>query len=237
MKKISIVSLASFVFLLLCSTVAVALKNAFSDALTALIVGVVILIVSGVLAFVLKENTKVNILCFLLSSVAMGVLIRAWYINRGFDNSFAVMTFISLGAVLYLWVFFALSKIPFIHKSKAAYTCLCVIYAVLSGVFYFLVMLNTETTFVSTCGYYMIIELAFIFAMSLEVNNREELIRNLALSTYSVFIVAIIAGVVIVAALAGGDCDCDCGADGCCEPDCCDCIDCFDTDKKRKKKK
>ena len=83
----------------------------------------------------------------------------------------------------------------------------------------------------------MIIELAFIFAMSLEVNNRGELIRNLALSTYSVFIVAIIAGVVIIAALAGGDCDCDCGADGCCEPDYCDCIDCFDSDKKRKKKK
>jgi hypothetical protein len=173
----------------------------------------------------------------MLSSVAMGVLIRAWYINRQFDNSFAVMTVISLGAVLYLWIFFALSKIPFIHKSKAAYTCLCVLYAVLSGALYFLVMMNTETTFVSTCGYYMIIELAFIFAMSLEVNNKKELIRNLALSTYSVFIVAIIAGVVIVAALAGGDCDCDCGADGCCEPDCCDCIDCFDSDKKRKKKK
>ena len=237
MKKITIVSLASFVFLLLCSTVAVLLKGLLTDALTALIIGAAILVVSGVVAFAVRESTRINILCIALSSVAMGVLIRAWYINRGFENSFTVMTVISLGAVLYLWIFFALSKIPFIHKSKTAYTVLCVLYAVLSGVFYFVVMVNTETTFVSTCGYYMIIELAFIFAMSLEVNNRKELIRNLALSTYSVFIVAIIAGVVIVAALAGGDCDCDCGADGCCEPECCDCIDCFGSDKKRKKKK
>lgn len=237
MKKITVVSLASFAFLLLCSTVAVILKSLLTDALTALIIGAAILVVSGVVAFAVRESTRINILCIALSSVAMGVLIRAWYINRGFDNSFAVMTVISLGAVLYLWVFFALSKIPFIHKSKTAYTVLCVLYAILSGVFYFLVMLKTETTFVSTCGFYMIIELAFIFAMSLEVNNKKELIRNLELSTYSVFIVAIIAGVVIIAALAGGDCDCDCGADGCCEPECCDCIDCFDSNKKRKKKK
>ena len=83
----------------------------------------------------------------------------------------------------------------------------------------------------------MIIELAFIFAMSLDVNNKRELIRNIALSTYSVFIVAIIAGVVIIAALAGGDCDCDCGADGCCEPDCCDCSGCSDSDNKKRKEK
>jgi len=71
MKKISIVSLASFVFLLLCSTVAVALKNAFSDALNALIVGVVILIVSGVLAFVLKGKSFVR-----------GVLITASHVKK-----------------------------------------------------------------------------------------------------------------------------------------------------------
>lgn len=237
MKKITLVSLASLVFLLLCSGVAVLLGKVLDDALVALFIGIAILVASGILAFVVRESTKINILCFILSAVAMGVLIRAWYINRGFDNPFSLMALISLGAVLYLWVFFALSKIPFIHKSKAAYTCLCVLYAVLSGLFYFAVMLNTETTFVSTCGYYMIIELAFIFAMSLEVNNKEELIRNLALSTYSVFIVAIIAGVVIVAALAGGDCDCDCGAEGCCEPDCCECIDCFGSDNNKRKKR
>jgi hypothetical protein len=241
MKKISIVSFASFVFLFLCSAVAVLMKNVFDSAISALAVGVVILIVSGVIAFVVRERMIINMICFLLSSVAMGILIRAWYINRGFENSFGTVCMVSLATVLYLWVFFALSKIPFIHKSKAAYTVLCALYAVLSIVFYFVVMLNTETTFVSTFGFYMIIELAFIFAMSLEVNTKEELVRNLTLSTYSVFIVAIIAAVVIIAAAAGGDCDCDCGADGCCDDGCADCCDCGggsgETSRKKANKK
>ena len=235
MKKISIVSFASFLFLLLCSGVAVLVRSLFSSALMPLIIGVAILLASGIIAFVVRESTKVNMLCFVLSSVAMGLLIRAWYINRGFNNTFLIMCLISFAAVFYLWVFVALTKIPFIHRSKIKYITLCVIYAALSAVFYFAVMVKTETTYVSTFGYYMIIELAFIFAMSLEVHTKEELIRNLTLSTYSVFIVAIIAAVFIALAAADGDCPCDIGADGCCE-----CADCCDLDigaERRAKKK
>ena len=218
MKKITIVSLASLVFLLLCSLVEQIISPFMSNQILALVLGISALIASGILALCVRESRAVNIICFLLSSAAMGFLIRAWYINRGFNNSFSIMFLVSLAAVAYLWCFFALSKIPFIHKSKAAYAVLCVAYAVLSLVLYLVVMLNTKTTYVSMFGYYMIIELAFIFAMSLEVNNTDELIRNLTLSTYSVLIVAIIAAVVILIAAAGGDgCDCDCAPDGCCE--------------------
>jgi hypothetical protein len=218
MKKITIVSLASLVFLLLCSLVEQIISPFMSNQILALVLGIGVLIASGILALCVRESRVVNIICFLLSSAAMGFLIRAWYVNRGFNNSFSLMALISLAAVLYLWCFFALSKIPFIHKSKAAYAILCIAYAILSLVLYLIVMLNTKTTYVSTFGYYMIIELAFIFAMSLEVNNTDELIRNLTLSTYSVLIVAIIAAVVILIAAAGGDgCDCDCAPDGCCE--------------------
>ena len=64
-------------------------------------------------------------------------------------------------------------------------------------------MLSTATEFVSTIGFYAFIEASFIFAMSLEVNNKEELIRNLTLSTYSVFAVAIIVAVIGIMAAAG----------------------------------
>ncbi|MBO7304238.1 MAG: hypothetical protein J6V09_03365 [Clostridia bacterium] len=226
MKKISIVSSASLGFLLLCSAVAIILRGIINDAVVSLIIGVVILAASGIVAFAVRERKSINILCILLSAVAMGFLLRAWYINRGFDNPFWVMTLISLSTVLYLWVFFALTKIPFVHKSKTAYFLTVALYLVLSVVAYFTVMVKTETTYVSTFGYYMIVEMAFILAMSLEVNNSDELIRNLALSTYSVFVVAIIAGVIILAAAGGGDCDCDCGPDGCCDRDCCEVCDC-----------
>lgn len=226
MKKITIVSLASFGFLFLTSLCARLTRGVFSGALAPLIIGLSILIVSGVLAFIIREKLSMNLICFVINSIAMGILIRAWYILRGFDNSFGVMLIVSLATVIYLWVFFALSKIPFIHKSKAAYIALCVIYACLSALIYYIAVLKTETTYLSTFGYYMILELAFIFAMSLEVNTKEELIRNLTLSTYSIFLVAIIAAVVVVIAAASGDCSCDCGPEGCCDGECCECLDC-----------
>lgn len=234
MKKISLVSAASFLFLGVSSFVAVMLREVLTHQLLALVLGALILVFSGVLAIFGKDRVALNATCFFISSVAMGVLIRAWYINRGFDNSIGLMLLISLLAVAYLWVFFALSRLPFIHGSRGAYVAFCIIYAVLSGVGYFIVMINTDTTYVSTFGYYMMIELAFIFAMSLKVNNGRELLRNLTLSTYSVFAVAVIVAVfVIIAALSDGGCDCD----GC---DCCDGIDCADfsdgNEKKNKKK-
>ena len=241
MKKITVVSLASFLFLTLCSTVAYLLRWALCEEVTSLVLGLVILALSGVLAIIAKERVWLNLLCFLLSSVAMGVLIRAWYITRGFDNSYVTMLAVSLCTVAYLWVFFAVSRIPLFRRSRKAYIIYAVLFAALSGIGYLVVMLNTKTTFVSTFGYYMILELAFIFAMSLEVENKRQLLRNLTLSTYSVFAVAVGVIVAIVLALVcgeGGDCDCDCDGDCCeCADACggCDC-DLGSSDYKKKKK-
>lgn len=244
MKKISIVSSASLGFLLLASAVAILTLSVFKEAEAALFAGIATLVATGALTLIIKERKTVNIVCFVVNAAAMGCLIRAWYLFRGFDNSFITMFFVSLATVLYLWVFFALSKIPFIHRSKAAYTVLCIAYVLLSVLVYVIAVATTHTTYLSTFGYYMAIELAFIFAMSLDTENPDELIRNLTLSTYSIFIVVIIAAVV-VAVIAGGDgdCDCDCGPEGC--ECCCEGLDCFDgcncggerTVQKAKKKK
>lgn len=234
MKKISIVSLASLLFLSLCSAVARLTRDLFPGATVALIVGGVVLCISGALALILGRRLWANVLCFFISALAMGILIRAWYLVRGLDNTFAVMMLVSLAAVAYLWVFFALSRLPFIRQSRVAYTVLCIVYLLLSIGGYLAVMLNTKTTFVSTFGYYMGLELAFIFAMSMEVSTPEALIRNLTLSTYSILVVALIAGVIALMAVAGdGDCDCG-GCDGC---DCCDCSGFGDGQGKSNKKK
>lgn len=234
MKKITLVSLASFVFLLMSSAVAVLTKRILTDAVLSLIIGVAILLISALIALLVREKTEVNILCFVISSVAMGILLRAWYINRGFDNGFDVMLLVSLAAVLYIWIFFALTKLPFVKGSKRAYIALAIIYLLVSAALYILVVLTTKTTYVSTFGYYMVIELAFIFAMATESENADELIRNLTLSTYSIFGVAIAVAVFIVIAAAGGDCDCDCDGD-CVE--CCDCIEPLSERKNKKSKK
>ena len=224
MKRTVTVSMASLLFLLLASAVAYFTRSVFTSVWIALGVGLGILALSGAIAFFVKERVELNLLCFFISAVAMGVLIRSWYIFREIDNSPKTMILVSLCAALYLFLFFALSRLPFVHNSKGAYVALCVLYAILSVAAYIFVVAKTETTYVSTFGYYMSIELAFIFAMSLEVENRSELIRNLTLSTYSIFLVAIIAAVIALFIAGGdGDCDCDCGPDGCC-----DCLECCD---------
>ena len=240
MKKIGVVSIASFLFLGLCSVSEFLLRDLLTHQVYTLLIGVGILTVSGIIALLSRENAVLNTVCFLLSSVAMGVLIRAWYINRGFDNTLPVMLLISFCTVLYLWLFFALSRLPFISRSRTVYLIFAASYAVLSGIIYLIVMLNTRTTFVSTFGYYMLIELAFILAMSMEVENGKQLWRNLTLSTYSVFVVALGVAVAVILALVcgeGADCDCDCGGCECLE--CCDGVDLSSgggADKRRKNK-
>ena len=226
MKKITVVSLASFIFLFICSLVAKITMPFFSDYATPLIIGVSVLAGSGLLAFIVRENVKTNILCSVISAVAMGFVIRAWYILRGLENSITVMTLISLGAVVYLWIYFAIIRIPAVKESAGVTVAVTVLYSLISLIIYLLLVFGTETSFVSTIGFYAFMELSFIFAMSLEVNNNKELIRNLTISTYSVLIVAIIVALFALAA-SGGDCDCDCGG--------CDC-DCGGKPKKKPKR-
>ena len=239
MKKIALVSAASFLFLMICSIVARFTKGLFfgQKMVLPLIIGIAILAVSGIIALIVRENTKVNVFCFILSAVAMGFIIRAWYILRNLDNSIFTTLLISLGAVVYLWIYFALIRIPVVRESAGVTVAVSALYVIISIVIYVLLVLKTETSFVSTVGYYAFIELSFIFAMSFEVNNNEELMRNLTLSTYSVFVVAAIVGVIALMAAAGdGDCDCDCG--GCdCDGSCCDCGGSDGTKVKKKRKR
>lgn len=237
MKKITIVSLISFAFLFICSLIAKMTMHTFSGYKAPLIIGVGILALSGIIALIVRENTPVNIVCAVLSAVAMGIIMRSWYILRELEPSLAITTLISFGAVVYLWVYFALIRIPVIKESAPITVAVSVLYAILTLVAYLIIVFNTKTSFVSTVGYYAIMELSFIFAMSFEVNDKNELIRNLTLSTYSVLIVAIIVLVIALIAAAGGDgCDCDCGG---CDCDGCDCdgCDCGSGSSSGKKKK
>jgi len=244
MKKIISVALSSLGFLLLCSFTELLTRNILFDFILTLILGIAVLIISGIIALFSGARVALNAVCFILSSAAFGVLLRAWYINRGFKNSAVTMLLISLCAALYLFLFALISQLKPFSNSRRAYVILALVYGALSGVAYLVVMLTTKTTFVSTFGYFMIVELGFIFALSFETNNRRELFRNLTLSTYSIFGVAL--GILAVAVIAlaigeGGDCDCECDCvDGCDCIDGCDCLgecvpDSAKSNKKRKK--
>ena len=237
MKKSVVVSLVSFAFLLLCSLSAYLLGGiSGAEGWVMLLVGLVLLLVSGAIAVFAGESIPLNAVCFSLSSVALGFCIRAWYIFRGLDNELYTMVLVSLSAALYLFVFYSLSRLPGVRNHKAIYTAVVLL---LSGAAYLLAVLLTKTTYVSTFGYYMLIEIAFLFALYAEPVGRKSLFRYLTLSTYSVLGVAVIVAILALFAVLGdGDCDCDCDLSPCAEgADCCDCFDCSDLNAKRKKKK
>ncbi len=204
MKKVSIVSLCSLLFLSVCSTVAYLLKNIGKDkTIPLLLIGIGALVLSGVLAFFAKRSIMLNVACSLINATALGALIRVWYMLRGFNNSLPLMLAVSLAATAYLWLFWLLAKIPVFNRHTKLFM---ILFVLLSLAAYITVVFTTKTTFVSTFGYYMIIVLAFIFAMCKSTDEPSELVRAVTLSTYSVFAVAFIVGLAI---LLDGDIDLD----------------------------
>lgn len=191
MKKISLVSLASLIFLSLCSLVGWAFRYvSFNDAAAYVVIGLVICLISGIILFVLRKKSSIfYLISYLINAFALGLCIRGWYIYRGFDNPLWVMLLISLISTFYLWVFYLLLFVPIFNRNYTAFT---IIFMILSIIAYVLVVIFTKTTFVSTYGWYMIIEIAFIFALSIDYYDNEELFKGVVISTYSVIVVAIL---------------------------------------------
>ena len=202
-KKVCLVTLFSSIFLLLSSISAYFLKYVtFPDAWTPLLIGFGLLIISGIIAVISKKVYFFNYICFIISGVALGFCINAWYIFRGFNNSLFLMCIIALLSSLYIVIFYLFSRIKIFNSHPNIFSILFVLILLIIYVF---VIIYTKTTFMSTFGYYMIIEIAFTFAMFVEVQNNKQLFRNIVLSTFSVVIV----GIIIAIIMAGGDLDID----------------------------
>lgn len=190
MRKIGIVSLISFIFLSFCSITEYLLRNiTFNDYFIPLLIGFGILIISGIVSAIIKEDLYFNIVCFLYNAIALGFCLRSWYMYRGFDNALWVQILISFACVMYLLVFYFLLYIPFFDKHFKIYIWS---FLILTLIAYILIIIFSKTTFMSTFGYFVIIEIAFIFAMCKREEDFTDLFRNITLSSFSVLIVAII---------------------------------------------
>ena len=225
MKKTLIVSSVSFAFLTISSAVAYLLRfAAISDPWLALLIALVTLGVSAAVALAARRVRWLNAVCFAVSAAALGFALRAWYVFRNFDNPFWQILLVSFGCVIYLIVYYLFSLIPPFSRNLPLFTAA---WLILSLVAYLLLVFLTTTTWVSTFGYYMLIEIAFILAMYSKAASIGELIRSLALSTFAVFGVIVFIAVIMLSGDASG-CDCDCSG--------CDC-DCGIGDSKSKKSK
>lgn len=163
-------------------------------------------LVAGILIGIVKQ-TAAKIVSFFVNAVAMGFYLQSWYINRGFDNSVWLMLGVALLAATYMLVFALPLLIPVVNRHYGIYLTVFVLLSL--GGYVSLVVL-TKTTWVSTLGYFGLLQLSFILGSSFSCSDWDDEVRALWLSSYSVVVCAVI----ILAIVAGGDgCDasCDCG--------------------------
>lgn len=207
-RKIGFVSLMSLIFLIAASLTAFGTgylpcpKREYYFAYLA--GGVLILILSGLAVFIVRKNTAVNVICFMANSVALGLCIRSWYILRGLENNLLTLFLVCIACIAYLWIFFGLCLIPAIKRHIKLFFW---VWLFLSFIGYTVAVALTETTFLSTFGFYMLVVSSFIYAIVSHSEDKKQLMRALTLSTYTVVVVAIIVAVLIFAEDADLDID------------------------------
>lgn len=197
-KKISLVSIISLLFLVLSSVVAYYLKFKDLKNWTSLLIGVLIALFSGVLALTFKKIKITKYISLFLNAIALGFCIRAWYIYRSYDNTLLLMIAVSLLSLCYLWMFYLFLYLPFIEKYINVFF---ILYVILSLIGYVLLIIFTKTTWLSTFGYYMIVEISFIIGLCMTTDSIDELVKIMLLCSFSVFIVALIIAILML----GGD--------------------------------
>ncbi len=225
MKKVCLSSISALVFLLLTSVVCFITKPFFSRYDITIVIALVIATVSAFIAFLIRKSSFINILCFLVSSVAFGIAMRAWYIFLGVECDLARMAIFSVVVSVFFFIFGSILRIRAIREHKVVYIIFIALYVLLDGIpVYFALALSGNVLF-STIAFFLIATWGFIIPLALESDDAASFIRNLALATYSVVGAIIIILIVIVALVSGEDISDDGGIECCFDNEsegCCD---------------
>lgn len=166
------------------------------------VIGTVILVASIVLSLTCRKTASVKLITVFINAVSMGFYLRSWYINRGFNNPLWLMLCVSLLAAAYLFVFILPLYIDALNRHYGWYL---LIFTILSIIGYVCLVVFTKTTWVSTLGYYGLLQLGFIICMSMEGGSKSRLYASWQVASYTVIVCAIIILLIVV----GGD-----GVDG-----------------------
>lgn len=161
-----------------------------------------ILVVSVILSLALCKNPTYKLISVFINAVSMGFYLRSWYINRGFDNALWLMLCVSLLAAAYLFIFILPLYIDAINRHYGWYL---LVFTVLSVAGYVCLVVLTKTTWVSTLGYYGLLQLGFIMTMSMDGNNRIKLYNSWQVASYTVAVCAVIILIIVLGGDAAGD--------------------------------
>ena len=161
-----------------------------------------ILVVGIAIACIWWKRRRVKFVSIFINAVAMGFYLRSWYINRGFDNPLWLMLCMSLLAAAYLFVFILPLYIDAINRHYGWYL---LIFTILSIASYICLVIFTKTTWVSTLGYYGLLEIGFIMTMSMDGKNKFKLYTSWQVASYTVIVCAVIILIIVLGGDAAGD--------------------------------
>lgn len=165
-------------------------------------IGTIILVVGLIFTIAFWKNSTYKLISLFINAVSMGFYLRSWYINRGFDNPLWLMLCVSLLAAAYLFVFILPLYIDGVNRHYGWYL---LIFTILSIAGYVCLVIFTKTTWVSTLGYYGLLELGFIMTMSMEGNNKIKLYISWQVASYTVIVCAVIILIIVLGGDATGD--------------------------------
>lgn len=161
-----------------------------------------ILVVGIAIACIWWKRRRVKLVSIFINAVAMGFYLRSWYINRGFDNPLWLMLCMSLLAAAYLLVFILPLYINAINRHYGWYL---LVFTILSLAGYICLVVFTTTTWVSTLGYYGLLNLGFIMTMSMDGKNKFKLYTSWQVASYTVIVCAIIILLIVLGGDGAGD--------------------------------
>ena len=205
MSKIKVVSICSALFFLVSSLTHLLLSNTTLTPKNLIITTFIILAFSVLLAFIWRNSTIFHILCLFLNGVALGFAIHAWLVYKGYGLSFIQLLGISGLCLAFLWVVYLITRIPIVQHNSFVTKLVVIILVIVSFIAYILLILFVKTTWLSTFGYEMIIQLALMIVVYTHSEDIPQLIKRMLLCSYSVIIVAIIIAIIVL----GGDFDLD----------------------------
>ena len=165
-------------------------------------IATVILVVGVIFTAAFRKNPTYKLISVFINAVSMGFYLRSWYINRGFDNALWLMLCVSLLAAAYLFVFILPLYVDAINRHYGWYL---LVFTVLSVAGYVCLVVLTKTTWVSTLGYYGLLQLGFIMTMSMDASNKKNLYESWQAASYTVAVCAVIILIIALSVAEGGD--------------------------------
>ncbi len=198
MKRCLQTLLLSILFLLVTSVVGWVARFIPLDFWYIFAIASCILVFNVVLSLVFRKNKIVKLLSVFINALSMGFYLRSWYINRGFDNDLWLMLCVALLAAVYLFVFI----LPlYINALNRYYGWYLLVFTVLSIAGYVCLVIFTKTTWVSTLGYYGLLQLGFIMTLSMDASTKLKLFNSWQVSSFTVAVCAVIILIIVL----GGD--------------------------------